>query len=158
MNETLFKKADEKVRKLVDLIQKSIKGTHFEGKVYLVGGCVRDMILGLPAKDVDIVVEIKNGGMLFASYMAMKNQCYVAGTNPVVFETYGTAKFQLYKNEELKGIEIECVQTRKEQYHKESRNPDTVYGTVQEDAKRRDLTTNSLYYNISTEKIIDYIN
>ena len=96
--------------------------------------------------------------MLFANYMAMKHQCYVAGTNPVVFETYGTAKFQLYKNEELKDIEIECVQTRKEQYHKESRNPDTVYGTIQEDAKRRDLTINSLYYNISTEKVHDYNN
>ena len=63
MNETLFKKADEKLIKLVNLIQASIKGTHFEGKTYLVGGCVRDLILGIPAKDVDIVVELPNGGM-----------------------------------------------------------------------------------------------
>lgn len=156
MNEILFKNADEKIKKLVKLIQESIKGTAFENHVFLVGGCVRDLLLKIPYKDVDICVDIKNGGMLFANYMAMKHQCYVAGTNPVVFETYGTAKFQLYKNEELKDIEIECVQTRKEQYHKESRNPDTVYGTIQEDAKRRDLTINSLYYNISTEKIHDY--
>lgn len=158
MNEILFKNADEKIKKLVKLIQESIKGTAFENHVFLVGGCVRDLLLKIPYKDVDICVDIKNGGMLFANYMAMKHQCYVAGTNPVVFETYGTAKFQLYKNEELKDIEIECVQTRKEQYHKESRNPDTVYGTIQEDAKRRDLTINSLYYNISTEKIHDYNN
>ena len=158
MNEILFKNADEKIKKLVKLIQESIKGTAFENHVFLVGGCVRDLLLKIPCKDVDICVDIKNGGMLFANYMAMKHQCYVAGTNPVVFETYGTAKFQLYKNEELKDIEIECVQTRKEQYHKESRNPDTVYGTIQEDAKRRDLTINSLYYNISTEKVHDYNN
>ena len=158
MNEILFKNADEKIKKLVKLIQESIKGTAFENHVFLVGGCVRDLLLKIPYKDVDICVDIKNGGMLFANYMAMKHQCYVAGTNPVVFETYGTAKFQLYKNEELKDIEIECVQTRKEQYHKESRNPDTVYGTIQEDAKRRDLTINSLYYNISTEKVHDYNN
>ena len=158
MNEILFKNADEKIKKLVKLIQESIKGTAFENHVFLVGGCVRDLLLKIPCKDVDICVDIKNGGMLFANYMAMKNQCYVSGTNPVVFETYGTAKFQLYKNEELKDIEIECVQTRKEQYHKESRNPDTVYGTIQEDAKRRDLTINSLYYNISTEKVHDYNN
>ena len=158
MNEILFKNADEKIKKLVKIIQESIKGTAFENHVFLVGGCVRDLLLKIPCKDVDICVDIKNGGMLFANYMAMKHQCYVAGTNPVVFETYGTAKFQLYKNEELKDIEIECVQTRKEQYHKESRNPDTVYGTIQEDAKRRDLTINSLYYNISTEKVHDYNN
>lgn len=158
MNEILFKNADEKIKKLVKLIQESIKGTAFENHVFLVGGCVRDLLLKIPCKDVDICVDIKNGGMLFANYMAMKHQCYVAGTNPVVFESYGTAKFQLYKNEELKDIEIECVQTRKEQYHKESRNPDTVYGTIQEDAKRRDLTINSLYYNISTEKVHDYNN
>lgn len=158
MNEILFKNADEKIKKLVKLIQESIKGTAFENHVFLVGGCVRDLLLKIPCKDVDICVDIKNGGMLFANYMAMKHQCYVVGTNPVVFETYGTAKFQLYKNEELKDIEIECVQTRKEQYHKESRNPDTVYGTIQEDAKRRDLTINSLYYNISTEKVHDYNN
>ena len=158
MNEILFKNADEKIKKLVKLIQESIKGTAFENHVFLVGGCVRDLLLKIPCKDVDICVDIKNGGMLFANYMAMKHQCYVASTNPVVFENYGTAKFQLYKNEELKDIEIECVQTRKEQYHKESRNPDTVYGTIQEDAKRRDLTINSLYYNISTEKVHDYNN
>lgn len=158
MNEILFKNADEKIKKLVKLIQESIKGTAFENHVFLVGGCVRDLLLKIPCRDVDICVDIKNGGMLFANYMAMKHQCYVAGTNPVVFENYGTAKFQLYKNEELKDIEIECVQTRKEQYHKESRNPDTVYGTIQEDAKRRDLTINSLYYNISTEKVHDYNN
>ena len=158
MNEILFKNADEKIKKLVKIIQESIKGTAFENHVFLVGGCVRDLLLKIPCKDVDICVDIKNGGMLFANYMAMKHQCYVAGTNPVVFETYGTAKFQLYKNEELKDIEIECVQTRKEQYHKESRNPDTVYGTIQEDAKRRDLTINSLYYNISTERVHDYNN
>lgn len=149
---------DEKIKKLLKLIQSSIKGTHFEGKVYVCGGAVRDALLNEPIKDLDVCIELPNGGMLFASYMAMKHQCYVAGTNPVIFETYGTAKFQLYKNEELKDIEIECVQTRKEQYHKESRNPDTVYGTIQEDAKRRDLTINSLYYNISTEKIHDYNN
>lgn len=158
MNEILFKNADEKIKKLVKIIQESIKGTAFENHVFLVGGCVRDLLLKIPYKDVDICVDIKNGGMLFANYMAMKHQCYVAGTNPVVFETYGTAKFQLYKNKELKDIEIECVQTRKEQYHKESRNPDTVYGTIQEDAKRRDLTINSLYYNISTERVHDYNN
>lgn len=149
---------EERIKHLIKLIQESIKGTGFENHVFLVGGCVRDALLSKPCKDIDICVDMPNGGILFATYMAMKHQCYTQDTNPVIFETYGTAKFQLYKNDELKDIEIECVQTRKEQYHKESRNPDTVFGTIEEDAKRRDLTINSLYYNISTEQIHDYNN
>lgn len=151
---------DEKIKKLLKFIQDSIKGTHFEGKVYVVGGLIRDSLLGLPLKtaDVDICVEMKNGGILFATYMAMKHRCYIEGTNPVIFDNYGTAKFELYKEEDFKNIEIECVQTRKEQYHKESRNPDVAYGTIEEDAKRRDLTINALYYNITTEKLHDYNN
>ena len=151
---------DEKIKKLLKFIQDSIKGTHFAGKVYVVGGLIRDSLLGLPLKtaDVDICVEMKNGGILFATYMAMKHRCYIEGTNPVIFDNYGTAKFELYKEEDFKNIEIECVQTRKEQYHKESRNPDVAYGTIEEDAKRRDLTINALYYNITTEKLHDYNN
>lgn len=158
MNNLLFKNADERIKTLTNLIKNAIKGTHFEGRVYYVGGCVRDMILGLPVKDIDICVEYKGGGVLFANYLTMTQRCYVQDTNPVMFETYGTAKFQLYNHDELKDIEIECVQTRKEQYHKESRNPDTCYGTIEEDAKRRDLTINALYYNISTDAIVDFNN
>ena len=147
---------DERLIKLVNLIQDSIRSTHFQDKVFLCGGCVRDSILGLPIKDVDIAVNIPNGGILFSTYMAMKQMCFVSGTNPLIFETYGTAKLQLYKNEELKDLQIECVQTRKEQYKKESRNPETVFGTIEEDAKRRDLTINALYYDITNEKVIDF--
>ena len=151
---------DEKINKLVKLIRESIKNTAFENHVYIVGGLIRDSLLNLPLKntDVDIVVDLPNGGIGFASFMTLKNQCYVNETNPVMFPTYGTAKFQLYKNEELKDIQIECVQTRKEQYHKDSRKPETVFGTIEEDAKRRDLTINALYYNISNGKLYDYNN
>lgn len=151
---------DKKIKKLIKVIKEDIKGTCFEGKVYLVGGLIRDSLLNLPLDnvDVDIVVSLPNGGTAFSSFMCTKNNCFVNGVNPVLFPTYGTAKFQLYKNEELKDIKIECVQTRKEQYHKDSRNPSTAYGTIEEDAKRRDLTINSLYYNISEEKLYDFNN
>jgi poly(A) polymerase len=82
----------------------------------------------------------------------------VTNKNPCVFENYGTAKFQILTDPELSGIEIECVQTRKEKYNKETRNPATAYGTIEEDAMRRDLTINALYYNISTDEICDYTN
>jgi len=147
---------DEKIKKILDKINDAIKHTCFEGKVYVVGGAIRDSLLGLPIKDLDIVVEYKCGGIMLANLLAAREKCYVFGSNPVVFETYGTAKINLLKDKELSDIDIEFVQTRKEQYHKESRNPDTVYGTIEEDAKRRDLTINSLYYNITTKKLHDF--
>lgn len=156
MNDVLFKHADEKVIAVTKKLEKWLKGSIFEDKVYYVGGCVRDLILGKPVKDIDIVVEMKNGGLMLANYLAVKDGSWVMDKNPVVFETYGTAKFEFRKDPQCAGIEIECVQTRKEQYHKESRNPDTVFGTIQEDAMRRDLTINAMYYNITKEEICDF--
>lgn len=156
MNEILFKNADPKVIAVTKKLETLLAGSMFEGKVYFVGGCIRDLILGQPVKDIDIVVEMKNGGVMLANWLAAKDKSWVMGKNPVIFESYGTAKVQMYNDPECKDIELECVQTRKEQYHKESRNPDTCYGTVYEDAKRRDLTINSLYYNITEGKLQDF--
>jgi tRNA nucleotidyltransferase/poly(A) polymerase len=147
---------DKKIIALVKHLRELIKGSNFENKVYLVGGCVRDMIMQKPIKDIDMVVEMPNGGTTFATWLAIKDKSYKAGSNPVIFENYGTAKIQLLNSDEFSDIELECVQTRKEQYHKDSRNPDTCYGTIEEDAARRDLTINSLYYNISNEKLYDF--
>ena len=156
MNDILFKKADEKIIAVTKKLEKMISGTQFEGKVYYVGGCVRDLILGRPVKDIDIVVEMENGGIMLANYLASRDGSWVLGKNPVIFESYGTAKFEFRKDPNCAGIELECVQTRKEQYHKDSRNPDTVYGTIEEDAMRRDLTINAMYYSITKEEICDF--
>ena len=67
--------------------------------------------------------------------------------------TYGTAMFHL---KEFPDDEIEVVQTRGEQYHEETRNPITCYASILEDAFRRDLTINALYYNLTTGEIEDY--
>lgn len=147
---------DKDIVALIAYLRDLIKGSNFENKVYLVGGCVRDMLMQKPIKDIDIVVEMPKGGTMFANWLAVKDKSYKAGSNPVIFETYGTAKIQLLNNERFSNIELECVQTRKEQYHKYSRNPETCYGTIEEDAARRDLTINALYYNISDEKLYDF--
>lgn len=155
---SLLKIDDSKYIKLIERIRDCIKGSVFEGNVYAVGGFVRDAILGKPIKDIDLVIESPNGGIAFATWMAYHTGCLMTNKNPCVFETYGTAKFQILTDPELSSIEIECVQTRKEKYNKETRNPATAYGTIEEDAMRRDLTINALYYNISTDEICDYTN
>ena len=53
-------------------------------------------------------------------------------------------------------VELEAVQTRKEKYtDAHSRNPVTAFGSIEDDCLRRDLTINSLYYNISTDEVVD---
>jgi len=155
MNE-LLKINDSKFIKLIERLKKLIDGSVFENHVFIVGGFVRDAVMGNPVKDVDIVVDVPDGGIGFATWLAFNTGCLINGKNPCTFPSYGTAKLQIYSDPELSNIEIECVQTRKEKYDKNSRNPETVFGTLQEDAMRRDLTINALYYNISTDEICDF--
>ena len=140
----------DKFYKIVLYIKDLINGTKFESKTYVVGGAVRDLYMDKEIKDIDICVELPNGGIDFANWMGENG--YTHGS-VVTYPTYGTAMFRLNEYPE---VEIECVQTRKEQYKdKNSRNPETEYGTLYEDAMRRDLTINSLFLNISTNQIVD---
>lgn len=134
------------------VLKKIIANTEWENHLYAVGGCVRDSIMGYPIKDIDLVVDLPNGGIKFANWLCDKHYLMY---EPVTYPTYGTAMFKLLEFPEL---ELEIVETRKEQYKdKNSRNPDVVYGSLFEDCMRRDLTINSLYYDITNEKIIDLV-
>ena len=152
----LLKIDDKRYIHLIEKLKELINGSLFENHVFIVGGFVRDAILGNPIKDVDVVVDTPDGGITFATWVAYHTGCHMTNKNPVIFPTYGTAKFQILTDPQIGDIEIECVQTRKEKYNKETRNPSTAFGTIEEDAMRRDLTINALYYNISTDEICDY--
>ncbi len=126
------------------------KGTKWEGHLYAVGGCVRDEILGSEIHDVDIAVDLPNGGILFTRWLQRRRQ--LAGM-PVFFHKFGTAKLRLRR---FPDDEIELVQTRAEQYtDKTSRCPEVVSGDIRQDCFRRDFTVNTLYRNISTGEILD---
>ena len=64
-----FKYQDNVFGKTLKEIKNAIKCTRFENHVFLVGGAVRDCMLGLPMKDIDLCIDIPNGGMLFAEWM-----------------------------------------------------------------------------------------
>ena len=127
-----------------------ISGTEFENRVFFVGGCCRDDIMGCEIKDIDISVALPDGGIRLAQWLHAEGHTV---SEPSVFHDFHTAKFRLA---EYPGIELESVQTRKESYpDRESRNPVTSYGTHEEDCMRRDLTVNALYQNVSTGEIVD---
>lgn len=135
---------------IIKYIKEIIKETEFYNHVYVVGGAVRDLLMENEIKDIDIVIDIPDGGIHFSKYMYSLN---ILTYEPVIYPTYGTTMFAF---KEFPNIEIECVHTRKEQYKdKTTRNPETCFGTIDEDCFRRDLTINSLYYNISSGEIMD---
>lgn len=128
-----------------------IENTPFRNHVFAVGGSVRDLYMENEIKDIDLVIDLPQGGVKFAEWC--KEQGY---TNTVViYETYGTAMFKFRK---FLGEEIECVMTRGEKYEdRDSRNPVTNFAGIEEDAVRRDLTINALYYNVSTGETLDLV-
>lgn len=136
---------------IVGHLGRIVRGSPFENHVFTVGGCERDRLMGKPIKDIDIVIDLPNGGVQFAQWL--ESMGYTHG-HVVVYEHYGTAMFKL---KEFPYTEIEAVQTRKECYRNmESRNPETAYGSIEEDCRRRDFTINAIYRNISTGRAVDY--
>lgn len=137
-------------------IAKLIKGSRFDGNVFAVGGYCRDKILYGKGKDLDLVITLPNGGIDFAEWICKETDCFKQDSNPVVFNRFQTAKFNIRSIEKISKVDIETVCTRKETYTDEnSRKPHVEYGTLYEDAIRRDFTMNALYLNISTLAIID---
>lgn len=139
-----------KEEQLLKLIKKAIQGSEWENRVYLVGGAVRDQIMGDAVDDLDFVIDGNiTSGIDFASWLCKKWNVFKEGSNPVVFPNYGTASMH-YHN-----IKLEFVAPRKEKYKEGSRNPIVSDGVLMDDATRRDLTINSLMRNISTNEILD---
>ena len=102
-------------------------------KPWLVGGYVRDHLLGRTQPDLDVVVE-EGGALQLAERFAE-----LAGAGPpVTFERYGTAQVT------LPGHLVEFVSARSESYAADSRKPDVRPATLDEDLRRRDFTVNTL--------------
>lgn len=118
-------------------------------QAYVVGGYVRDAILGRPNDDVDIVTI--GSGIQLARRAAGKLK--VRRVN--VFKSFGTAQFQFGE------IELEFVGARKESYRRDSRKPIVEDGTLEDDLSRRDFTINALAMSLNGDsfgEIIDLFN
>ncbi len=106
-------------------------------QTYLVGGGVRDLCLEKTPKDFDIVTNATP-----QQVKKLFSRSYVIGR-----------RFRLAhvhcKNER---IEVSTFRAGEHRYY--SKN---VYGTVEEDAQRRDFTINALYYDIQQEALLDYV-
>lgn len=108
---------------------------------YLIGGFVRDKILGRPTKDADIVCV--GDGMALAKEASTH---FTPQPRVSYFKNFGTAHFRL-----ADGFDVEFVGARRESYQQHSRNPDVAPGTIIDDQNRRDFTINAMAVSLNKE-------
>ena len=106
-------------------------------RAWIVGGYVRDKLLGRPHPNPDVVVE---GGD--ALKLAERFAELAGAEPPVTFERYGTAQVS------LPGHLVEFVTARAESYAPDSRKPDVRPASLEEDLRRRDFTINTLLMDL----------
>jgi len=111
---------------------------------YFVGGCVRDLLLNLHPKDFDIATSAlpEQVNELFRNSRLVGRRFRLA---------------HVYFGREL--IEVATFRGKVQRHHTETGMimRDNSYGTLEEDAWRRDFTINALYYDMKDESFIDYV-
>ena len=132
---------------VLQTLRDAVRGTEYEHKLFLVGGFVRDQVMGLsPGKD-DIDIVLEGDALALAHFLRRQG---AADFEPVVYPKFGTAMVI------VKGRDVEIVTARIESYAPDSRKPDSVEaGTLADDAKRRDFTINTLLRSLETGEITD---
>jgi len=119
------------------IISQAAQDLHID--VYVIGGFVRDYILGQnKLKDIDIVAI--GNGIDLANKVA---DALSKKTKVQIFKTFGTAMLK------YNDIDIEFVGARKESYAKNSRNPSVTQGSLADDQNRRDFTINALTLSLN---------
>jgi poly(A) polymerase/tRNA nucleotidyltransferase (CCA-adding enzyme) len=133
------KEIPEEVQFVSDTLEKS------GYEAYLVGGCVRDILIGKTPKDWDITTNAKPDEI-----EGLFEETYVNND----FGTVGVVQKDV-EDETLKVVEV--TPFRSESGYSDSRRPDSVtFGvSLEDDLKRRDFTINAIAYRLNGEKIVD---
>lgn len=175
-------KSKENLAKQTGAVEKLLKSVitsklpDYKDKVFNVGGFVRDRLLGTNPKDLDMVVNDPEHKMKSAEIFANKLVDALGirsehNPHPLndLFGIWGVALLNhkvddkrepfIYDGVDLSGYVIEITPPRKEgPYDMNKRAPSSVeYTTIEDDAKRRDLTVNALYQNMMTGEIKDFV-
>ena len=133
-----LKKLPRKLKKIINQATKISLKTRMPA--YLVGGCLRDLILGTENLDLDIAIE--GNGIIFARHLAQKLKSGLK-----THERFKTATLNLND-----GLKVDIVTTRQEKYPYSGALPVVSPGTLSEDLKRRDFTVNAMALSLSQGK------
>jgi len=124
-------------------------------QAYLVGGCVRDLLLNITPKDFDVATSA-TPEQIRAEF---RNARIIGRRFRLVHVHFGR---EIIEVATFRANHPEDDETATS--HHSSRNEsglilrDNVYGTLEEDAQRRDFTINALYYDPVSDRILDYAN
>jgi poly(A) polymerase len=112
---------------------------------YVVGGAVRDLLLGIPTKDFDVATDARPEQIkpLFRRALVIGRRFRLVhvmmGPETVEVSTFRAADPQTAEKDEHGRV-----------------LRDNVFGTQEEDARRRDFSVNALYYDPATEEVVDF--
>ena len=108
---------------------------------YLAGGCVRDRVLGVAAKDYDIATDARPEVV----QSLFDNTVAVGAKFGVILVVSGSDEF-------------EVATFRADAHYVDGRRPSSVrFGTIEEDAARRDFTINGMFFDPEKERVIDLV-
>eukprot|EP00249_Psilotum_nudum_P021937 c28308_g1_i1 orf=785-2548(-) len=143
-------------KRIFDTLKGALVHFNLHTHLRVAGGWVRDKLLGKDCYDIDIAID----NMLGREFCEKVNQYLqsigeeargvgIIRSNPEQSKHLETARIQMF------GVWIDFVNLRAETYADHSRIPTMEFGTAEQDAYRRDLTINSLFYNINTNTVED---
>ena len=150
-------------RNISDAALRVLRGLNAAGyDSYLVGGGVRDLLLGKQPKDFDIATDATPEQIK----KVFKNSLIIGRRFKIVHVRFGREIFEVttfrgpHNNLNVVGAKgqqnikgLESAQSNKGLILR-----DNVYGRIDEDAERRDFTVNSLYYTLENFVILDFTN
>ena len=145
---TLIKDIINQNKRLAD-ISKVISKLSDEAQInaFLVGGCVRDLMLNPLAEAVDVDIMVEGDGIDFAEKLAKK----INVPKIVPFKKFATAKIPFSE------FEIEVASARLEKYDESSRNPsEVVISNIEDDLLRRDFTVNAMAVSLNKENFGEF--
>ncbi|KAI3997209.1 hypothetical protein MKX01_009053 [Papaver californicum] len=140
-----------------DRLSQVVHHYNLQTQLRVAGGWVRDKLLGQQSVDIDIALHNMTGEDFcqklneYSLFVGEKKQkITIVGSNPDKSKHLKTAVMEVF------GIKVDFVNLRSETYNQNSRIPRVEFGSPGEDAFRRDLTINSLFYNIKEKIVEDY--
>jgi len=143
------------------LLAVTLPGSAFANHVFAVGGYVRDEVMGLESKDLDLVVDVPGGAEALAQYHKQAFPREVStprqlGQYPIWFIAFKDDVELEGRTYRVKGAEIDIAESQKEGFpDPDSRQREVEFGTLEEDMQRRDFTVNQLMKDMTTGEIVD---
>ncbi|ETW04494.1 hypothetical protein H310_04757 [Aphanomyces invadans] len=149
--------AEEKLFEVLQFVRKKYAPST---TLRVAGGWVRDKVLGIPSDDIDIALDTVTGEAFVKKIVAFQKACgvpikgfYIVKKNAEQSKHLECAAIKLL------GQELDFVHLRSETYNNPNSRIPTLSGalaTPKEDAMRRDITINALFYNLNTKTVEDF--